>query len=520
MIRRFSIHAGRAACALALAGLAAGAPRSAAAQDIPKHPDQFQYPPLRYEPPRASAHRVKLKSGAVAYLVPDRSIPLVTVTALLRVGPDLDPAGKEGLAALAMHLITRSGTATKTAQQVEDRVAFLGAQLASGLGGGGGNPLSFGPPIGPTEASVSINLLAKDVDEGLALLVECLKSPAWEAERVKLQQEQTRANLEKRNDDSAPIEEREWSHLMRGDAHWSNRHVTEASNAAIGVADLAAFHQRWVGPKNFVLAVSGDFDRAAMVKKLDQAFARWPYEAEKPAAPPAPTASAATGWFMVDKDVNQGRVSIGLRALDRYDPDYQAARVMNDVLGGGSFSSRLVNRIRSDEGLAYSVRSAFEGGVWYPDPWRITFQSKVRSVPYAIEVALAEVAKFRDEGITAEELTLAQNKFIEGLPTAFESAGAIAGVLAVEELTGRYARDPNYYAEVRDRIRAVTAADVQRVAKRLLDPAKLTVLLVGDVDEMLLGDPKHAAKLGTLANGEPRRLPMRDPLTMKPMPNP
>jgi predicted Zn-dependent peptidase len=491
----------------------------AAETPIVAHPDQLTYPAQKYQPPRASDHRVKLKNGMVAYLAADRTLPLVTVTVLMRVGQDLDPAAKEGLADLAMHLLTRSGTSTRTAQQVEDRVAYLGAQLSSGLGGGGGGFFGGGLPIGRTESSASVNVLSKDLDEGLALLVECLKTPAWEAERLKLRKEQLLQTMKERNDQSSDIEAREWGILMNGEAHWSSRYPVRASIESITAADLTEFHKRYVGPKNFILAVSGDFDRSTMVKKLEQAFAAWPHPGLKPEAPAAPTGAAA-GWYTVDKDVNQGRVSIGLPTLDRYDPDYQAARVMNDILGGGGFSSRLVNRIRSDEGLAYSVRSMFEGGTYYAEPWKIMFQSKVRSVAYAIEVAMAEVQRIRETPVTAEELELTQNKFIESLPAQFETATAIASVLAVEELTGRYPKDPKYFAEYPDRVRKVTVADVQRVAQRLLDPARMTTLLVGDVDEMMLGDGKHEARITTLAGGEPKRIPLRDPMTMKPMATP
>jgi zinc protease len=226
------------------------------------------------------------------------------------------------------------------------------------------------------------------------------------------------------------------------------------------------------------------------------------------------------GWFMVDKDVNQGRVSIGMPGVDRYDPDYFAARVMNDILGGGGFGSRLVNRIRSDEGLAYSVRSALGAGVYYPEPIRVSFQSKVRSVAYADQIALVEIAKMRETPVSAEELDLSKNKLVETFPTLFDSPSTVAAVLAVEELTGRYQKDPAYFQTYRDNLRAVTAADVQRVAKRILDPAKLTVLMVGNTKEMLLGDPKHDASIATMAGGEPHRLPLRDPMTMKPLPTP
>jgi len=515
--RRPLARVGILAALLAAVTLATPAPPAAAA-DLPARPELLQYPPLKFTPPRAADHRVKLAGGIPAYLAVDHAVPMVTVTVLMRVGPDLDPAGKEGLAATMTYLLTRSGTATMTAEQLEERVAFLGAQLESGMGSGAGMMGFGGVPITGTESRVTLNLLAKDLDEGLALLTGCLRGAAFQADRLQLRRDQQLQEIKQRNDATSSIEDREWGFLMHGADHWSNRYPTAASLRSITPDDLAALRKRYVGPKNFVLAVSGDFDRATMVRKLEKAFAGWPAAGENPGPPKPPTAPAAPGWYVVDKDVNQTRVSFGLPALDRYDRDYPAALVMNAILGGGGFTSRLVNRIRSDEGLAYSVNSRFEGGTYYPDPWHAVFQTKARSTAFAVSIALAEIARIRDSLVTSDELQTAKNSFIEGFPARFPTAQSIAGALAAEELTGRFQRDPAFFGEYAGRIGAVTLADVQRVARRLLDPAKMAFLMVGSAKEMALADGKHDVTLAKLAGGEPRRLPLRDPLTMKPMP--
>lgn len=505
----------RVAPALAtLAALAAFA-STAAADAIVAHPDQLHFQPFSYVPPKATDHRVKLASGAVAYLVPDHTTPLVTVTVIMRLGGQLDPAGKEGLAIATGSQLTRSGTATMTAEQVEARVAALGATLESGIGGGFGGT---GVPVTTSESRASITVLSKDLDEGLGLLTACLRAPAFQADRFKLWKDQWLQGMKARNDESSSIEEREWSMLQAGEQHWSNHISTKASIEGLTIEDMRTFQKRYVGPRNFVLAVSGDFDRAAMVKRLDKAFSGWPTPGERPAPPAGPAPGAArAGWFMVDKDVNQGRVSIGLPTIDRYDPDYAAARIMNDILGGGGFTSWLVNRIRSDEGLAYSVNSSLSGGTYYPASWRVGYQSKVRSVAYATQLAFEQIRRMRDSLVTDDELKTSREKFIQSLPVQFETAGAIAGVLAADEATGRYEKDPNYYADYGKRLGSVTAADVQRVARRLLDPAKMTVLMVGNAKDMLLGDPKHDASIPKLAGGPPTMLPLRDPFTMRPM---
>jgi predicted Zn-dependent peptidase len=508
----------RSFCAAMLAGcLLAPAAFAADAGGIVAHPDQLTYRPFTYTPPKAADHRVKLGSGAVAYLVSDHATPLVTITVIMRMGGQLDPAGKEGLASATANQLTKSGTATMTAEQVEARVAALGATLDSGNGGGfGGGFFGGGVPLSSSESRASVTVLSKDLDEGLGLLTACLKAPAFQADRLKLWKDQQLQAMKGRNDESGSIEEREWAVLQNGAEHWSNHFTTKASIEGLTADDLRACQKRYVGPRNFVLAVSGDFDRAEMTKKLEKALAGWPSAGEHPPAPPAPAAgSSRAGWFMVDKDVNQGRVSIGLPTIDRYDPDYAAARIMNDILGGGGFTSWLVNRIRSDEGLAYSVNSSLPGGVYYPASWRLVYQSKVRSVAYATQLAFEQIRRMRDSLVTAEELQASREKFVQSLPVQFETAGAIAGVLAADEATGRYEKDPSYYADYGKRLSAVTVADVQRVARRLLDPAKMSVLMVGNAKDMLLGDPKHEASIPKLAGASPVMLPLRDPFTMK-----
>ncbi len=511
------LSAGPFAALVAMA-VAAPAARPALAADLPERPEALKFPPLKYTPPKAADYRVKLANGMTAYLAPDRTLPLVTVTVLMRVGPDLDPAGKEGLASALVYLLTRSGTKTLSAEQLEDRLAGLGAQLESGMGGGGGMFGIGSIPISGAESRVALNLLSKDLDEGLALLTACLQGAAFQEDRLKLRKDQQLQSMKQRNDNTADIEEREWGFLTRGEDHWTNRYPTEASIGSITRDDLAAMQKRYVGPKNFVLAVSGDFDRAAMTKKLEKAFAGWPWPGENPGPPQAPAAASAQGWFVVDKPVNQTRVSLGLRALDRYDPDFYSAQVMNYILGGGGFTSRLVNRIRSDEGLAYSVSSRLEGGFYYPDPWRVVFQTKARSTAFATSIAIAEINRIRDSLVTAADLEGAKNAVVEGFPARFPTATAIAGALAAEELTGRFQRNPRFFAEYTARVAAVSAADVQRVARRLLVPDKMAFLMVGDAKEMALGDGKHDVTLTALAGGEPKRIPLRDPMTMKPMP--
>ena len=470
---------------------------------IPPRPEALKFPALNYEPPDPRQYRVALKAGPVAYVVPDRELPLVTVSILVRSGAYLDPVGQEGLAAFTGGLLVRGGTATKTAEALDERLAFLAAQMAA----------SIGDDLG----MVSLNLLSKDLPEGLALLREVLTQPRFQADKLELQRQQTLQALQQRNDDSSSIEARELEALSYGNQFWAARQPTSVSVNSLKREDLQAFHRRWFHPTNFVVAVSGDFDRASMVQALEKLFADWPFQGEVP--PPIPTnlKPAAPGVYVVNKDVPQGRVSILLPGVLRDDPDYPAILLMNDILGGGGFTSRIMNRVRSDEGLAYSAGSSFPAGVWYPSTFRAGFQSKSRTVAYATSIVLEEMKRMASSPVTEEELQTAKRSFIESFPENFNTKSKVAGILAREEFTGRFAKAPDFWKGFRARLERVQRDDIQRVAKQHLHPERVSILVVGNQEEILKGHPDHPVSLDKLVSAPLTELPLRDPLTLEPI---
>jgi zinc protease len=485
------------AAALLLAALLPAAP--VAAQAIPDSPDKLQFQPIAFQPPVAKDHRVVLKNGMVVYIAEDRALPLVNVSITLRAGSWLDPAGKEGLAAFTGSQMRRGGTKSLTAEQLDERLDFLAAQASTG--------------VGATSGSASLSCLADNLDEALSVFVEMLREPRFQEDRLALAKEQSLQEMKKRNDDPEDIEAREWNVLLYGPSHFTNRFTTEASVKGITREDLVAFHGRYFHPAHMIAAVSGSFSRPEMIRKLERAFAGWPSKKEPVPPMPMTFGPVGPGLYRVEKDVNQGRVSIGLPTVWRTSPDIYALEVMNEILGGSGFTARITKTVRSNEGLAYSAGSGLSFGVFYPGRFRASFQSKSRSVPYATSLVMEEIRRMREGSVTAEELDTIKSSLIQTFPSSFASKAQSMAIFASDEYTER---DPSYWTTYRDRIRAVTAADVQRVAREHLVPEKMMVLVVGRQSEIDLGDEKHPVTLGSLApGGKVTVLPLRDPMTMK-----
>ena len=482
------------------AATAATAPASAQkAAQLPKRPEEITFKPLAFSAPKASDYRHVLSNGIVVYMAPSSELPLVELSLSFRGGDYLEPADKVGLAGMTAAMLRTGGTESLAPAELDEKLDFLATEVSIGARG--------------TSCSASIDCLKANFDESLSLLMDMLRRPRLDDAKRKIAVDDMIEQMKQRNDDADPILGREWNMALYGEDHFEAREPTEASVRGITRADMAAYAARVFNPGNMIVSVSGDFEPKAMLAKLEAAFSTWP-RGERMPEPPAPTAEMKPGVYHVEKEIPQGKVYIGRRSITRDDPDYFAALVMNEILGGGGFTSRIMKTVRSDEGLAYSAGSSLDAGVWYPGEFRAGFQSKNPTVALAIKLIENEFERMRTTEVGAEELAVAKQSFIETFPRAFESKPAMLGIFVGDEWTGR---DPSYWQTYRDNVSKVTAADVKRVAQRMLDIKGMAIFVVGDWDTIAPGDPTGRAKMADFFNDQAEHLPLRDPMTMQPM---
>jgi len=481
----------------ALAALLILAP-SASADDIVDHPDKLKFKELKYQPPKPGDYRYTLKCGAHAYIAENHEIPTFELTVLVRTGSIYEPLEKAGLADMTGYLMHNGGVEGITAGELDERLAYLAGDI------------SFN--IGPTQGRVSLFCLSKDIDEGLELLVKVLKTPVFDQAALERYRTDILSELEQRNASTGAIESREWDFLMYGDHPCTIPHRrTEQSLKAITREDLQAFHKKYFFPKNFIFAVSGDFETKAIIDKLNAMLTAWPDQKTNLPVISEQIPEPKPGVYMIKKeDVNQSRVRVGHSGVKRDIPDECALLVMNDILGGGGFTSRIIRRVRSDEGLAYNAGSAFERPVLYPGTFRAWFQTKHETAAFGTGLIIEEIKRIRTDKCDPEIVENAKASFIGNLVNPFSSRKEIVNTFADDDYTGR---TDDYWRNYQKNMEAVTPDDVLAAARKYLHPDKLVVLVVGDPEAVMQGSEKHEERFSDF--GEITLLPLRDPMTLE-----
>lgn len=419
----------------------------------------LKFPPLTFHPPRAVERQ--LSNGMTVFLLPDRELPMVSAFALIRTGAIYEPADKLGLASITGTVLRTGGTQALSPEELNEELEFLAASVESS--------------IGDESGSASLWVLKRDLETGLRLFSQVLRTPAFRQDQIDLVKDQIRESIRRRNDFPAQIANREFAKLIYGRDHPLARTVELVHLDNINRQDLVQFHARYYQPNQMILGVSGDFEVEEMMSRLEHYLGDWkgaPVE-----LPPVPTLEEPPppSIHFIRKEINQTNLRIGHWGIRQTNPDFFAVTVLDSILGGG-FSSRLFRQVRGNLGLAYSVSSHFGAGMRERGIFAVSLETEAGSTARAVEAVIGELRRLREEPVQAEELTVAKESVLNSFVFAFESPAQIAN----RQVRYRFFGLPDDYLQTyRDRVAAVTISDVQEVARKYLHPDRLVILAVG-----------------------------------------
>ena len=447
----------------------------------------LKYEPIKWQVPAVGrdVERYELDNGLVVYLKEDRTLPEFRIQALIRCGSLYDAPEQSGLSALVGTVMRTGGTRSLSSDSLNSVLEFLAASIETSIGSESG--------------SASLYCLSKDIETGIQLFADVLRNPAFSQEKLDLAKEQIRKGIKGRNDQPGAIASREFDHVIYGTHPWG-RLLEWETVKPLRREDLVAYHEHAFAPNRAMLGVTGDFDTDRVKKLLKSAFGDWKPSSEPLPSRPKVAPDFKPGVYFIERNVNQSAIRFGHLGIDNNNPDRYAVSVMNFILGGAGFNSRMTSRVRSDEGLAYSVGTRFETGANDLGTFYAFCQTKSSSTLKALQLMKAEVERIREAPVSGEELAMAKDSYVNRYIFQFTSASQIVGQLMALEYDDR----PRDLLEVYlDRIRAVTAEDVQRVAQEYLHPDKISYLVVG----------KKAQLDGDLATlGQVTQIELKDPV--------
>ena len=448
---------------LTLVLMIAAAASTAYAQDKPdrsKPPAIGPAPSLKMPP----IQKQKLSNGLAVWIVEHHEVPLAQVNMIVKSGSAADPIGKYGLGSLAAAMLDE-GAGTRSALEIADALEFLGANLST--------TSSF--DYSAIRMSVPVSKLA----EALPVMADITLRPTFPASELdRLKQERLTALLQAR-DNAAALIQLAFPRVVYGPTH---RYGTSANGLppaieSFGVADLQTFYRAHYRPENSTLLVVGDVTPASVMPMLEQAFGSWkgqgmaPLVAEVPMAPQLKTRQI----YIVDKpDAPQTQIRIGWVGVPRSTSDYAALEVLNTILGG-SFTSRLNQNLREEHGYSYGASSAFD--------MRLSAGPFFAAAGVQSDKSGESVKEFFNELtrigtlVPEDELKKARNYVALGFPAEFETTGDLARKL--EELVVYNLPDDTFTKFV-SAVTSVTAADLQKLAARYIQPDKMAVVVVGD----------------------------------------
>jgi len=409
-----------------------------------------------------------LPNGIRVLILEDHRFPLVTVEFDINgAGAIYEPAAQPGLAAATARLMTE-GTKTLTSAQLAEQIESLGASLSTSAGFGSGS------------AEVFASGLSDTFEEWFAVTLDVLLHPSFPASELAQYQARTKPALLQQRSQPGFLANQTLSRALYGKHPAAVVSTTPLSLDSLTPAMLADWHAKRYAPQNTILAISGDVHADSLVPKLRAWLSEWHRSTVSVTFAPAPPPAIKERVFLVDRPGSvQTTLLMGNLAIDRSNPDYPALIVLNEILGAGS-ASRLFLNLREEKGYTYGVYSNVVARK-YAGPWTAGGDLRTEVTGGAMTEFLHELNRIRDEKVTADELDAARRSVVARFALSLESPQQLIGY-AITRKTYNFAAD--YWDRYPAQIMAVGVDEVQRVAKKYINPATMQVVAIGDAGKI------------------------------------
>jgi zinc protease len=443
----------------------------------------YTKPPTVAAPAALSVPAVKsstMPNGIQLRVVEQRELPLVQVTLQVTGGSRLD-AESPGIATFTANMLDE-GAGTRDALALQSELAYLGASLSTSADW--------------DRTTVGLKVPVRNLQAALALMADVVMRPMFRAEEVRRQRDLRLTALLRQRDQPNAVASLAFYQAVFPAAHPYARNITgdSVSVAKYDSALVRRFYEGVVRPERAAFFVVGDVSESQIRTLLTQHFGSWRASGTAsplPATPAAPTHPATTRVWLVDKpEAAQSVITIGWPGVERTSPDYAALQVLNTLLGA-SFTSRLNMNLREAKGYSYGAGSSFTFRV-VPGPFAASTSVRTNVTDSSLIEIFKEIRGVRDSLVPKEELDRAKSNVENDIPGGLESTSQVAGQMASLAM---YGLTLDEYPRLVQRVRAVTAADVQRVARQYLTPDKAHVVVVGDLAKVK--EPIEKLGLGT-----------------------
>ncbi|MFH1690210.1 MAG: pitrilysin family protein [Candidatus Eisenbacteria bacterium] len=441
-----------------------------------KHPSKLKYPKLELTTPEYD--ELTFENGMTGFLIEDHEVPVVNMTMILGTGrPAMDKVGLGGLAAWT---IRNGGSENWPGDRINEELEFVDAYVEVGGPAGGGGMMGRGGGGGDGRStSVSVNCLKKDLPLCLEIMAELLVNPAFPEEKIELRRETMLENIRRENDEPRGIAGREFGKILYGD-HPMAWQVTEKTANAILRDDLVAYHQAFFHPNNAIIGISGDVTKDEIMGLLDEALAGWEQADVVIEPEPELPLTFVPSVNYVRKNIDQGVIMIGHLGLNSRDESRPAVQIVNFVLGGGSFTSRITQKVRTDEGLAYAAYSRYSHDPWTYGTFVASSQTRSDATARAASLISDLIAEMQADGPSEEEFENARDAYLNKQVFEYDSKAAVVQRLVQLKWQGRPLDTSERDIEA---IENLTLDDVKAAAAEYLHPDGLVMLFVGDQEQ-------------------------------------